>query len=78
MAPCSSPRAVQGAAAALLLTVYTDEGERSRAIGIFTATLTAGAAAGLILDGALTTELGWRRCLYVNVAVPLAVTLAGP
>jgi EmrB/QacA subfamily drug resistance transporter len=76
-------RAVQGAFAAvlvsstksLLITVYAGEAERARAIGIFTATLTAGLAVGLVLGGVLTSELGWRWCLYVNVAVSLAVLI---
>jgi EmrB/QacA subfamily drug resistance transporter len=76
-------RATQGAFAALLvsstksllLSVYTDERRRARAIGVFTATLTAGLAAGLILGGVITSTLGWRWCLYVNVGVSVvAVT----
>ncbi len=74
-------RAVQGAFGAvlvsstksLLATVYTDEHERAGATSIFAATLTAGMALGLILGGALTSGLGWRWCLYVNVAVCLFV-----
>jgi len=81
-----SARAVQGAAAALLVsstksllvTVYADADERSRAIGVFTATLTAGGALGLVLGGVLTTTLGWRWCLYVNVAVALIAIVGGP
>jgi EmrB/QacA subfamily drug resistance transporter len=76
-------RAVQGTFAAvlvsstksLLVTVYTDERERARAMSIFGATLTAGMALGLILGGGLTSALGWRWCLYINVAISLvAVT----
>jgi EmrB/QacA subfamily drug resistance transporter len=74
-------RAAQGAFGAvlvsstksLLATVYSDEHERARAMGIFGATLTAGMALGLILGGALTSGLGWRWCLYVNLAVCLLV-----
>ena len=70
-------RAVQGAFAAvlvsstksLLVTVYRDERERARAMSIFGATLTAGMALGLILGGVLTSGLGWRWCLYINVVV---------
>ncbi len=72
-------RATQGAFAAvlvsstksLLVTVYTDERERARALSVFGATLTAGMALGLILGGALTSGLGWRWCLYINVVVCL-------
>jgi EmrB/QacA subfamily drug resistance transporter len=79
-------RAGQGASAALLVsstksllvTVYTGDEERSRAIAIFTAANAAGGAVGLVLGGILTTELGWRWCLYVNVAVSLVVIVGGP
>lgn len=74
-------RAVEGAFGALLVsstksllvTVYTDESLRARAMGIFTATLTAGAAVGLVVGGALTSGLSWRWCLYVNPPVSLFV-----
>jgi predicted MFS family arabinose efflux permease len=77
-------RGVQGAFAAvlvsstksLLITVYADGEERARVLGVFTATLTAGMAGGLVLGGVLTTELGWRWCLYVNLVLCL-VTLVG-
>jgi EmrB/QacA subfamily drug resistance transporter len=76
-------RAVQGAFGAvlvsstksLLVTVYSDEHERARAMSSFGATLTAGMALGLILGGALTSGLGWRWCLYINVAVCLPVVV---
>ncbi len=79
-------RAVQGAFAAvlvsstksLLITVYAGERERARAIGIFTATLTAGLAVGLVLGGVLTTGLGWRWCLYVNVLLSMVTIVGAP
>ena len=74
-------RAVQGAFGAvlvsstksLLVTVYSGEHERTRAVAIFGATLTVGMALGLILGGVLTSCLGWRWCLYINLAVCLVV-----
>ncbi|HYB18978.1 MAG TPA: MFS transporter [Streptosporangiaceae bacterium] len=76
-------RAIQGGFAAvlvsstksLLITVYTDRDERARVMGAFTATLTAGMAAGLILGGVLTTALSWRWCLYVNVPLSLVAVV---
>jgi EmrB/QacA subfamily drug resistance transporter len=77
-------RALQGAFGAVLVSstksllaaVYADEHERARAMAIFGATLTAGMALGLILGGALTSGLGWRWCLYVNVVLSLLVVPA--
>jgi EmrB/QacA subfamily drug resistance transporter len=79
-------RAVQGAFGAvlvsstksLLVNVYPDGRERARAIGIFTATLTAGLAVGLILGGVLTSALSWRWCLYVNIPLSLVAVLGAP
>ena len=77
-------RAAQGAFAALLVSstksllvsVYRDEEQRARAVGIFTATLVAGATLGAILGGVLTTELSWRWCLYINIPIGL-IAIAG-
>jgi EmrB/QacA subfamily drug resistance transporter len=79
-------RAAQGASAALLVsstksllvTTYAGGEERSKAIGIFTAANAAGGALGLVLGGALTTTLGWRWCLYVNVPLALVAIIGGP
>jgi EmrB/QacA subfamily drug resistance transporter len=81
-----SARAVQGAFAAilisstksLLITVYTDEKQRARVMGVFTATVASGGAVGLVLGGALTSGLGWRWCLYINVVLALVSLIAGP
>jgi EmrB/QacA subfamily drug resistance transporter len=79
-------RAVQGVFGAvlisstksLLVTVYSDEDERARVMGVFSATMAAGGAVGLVLGGVLTSALGWRWCLYVNVAFSLVALIAGP
>jgi len=81
-----SARAVQGAFAAilisstksLLITVYADEKQRARVMGVFTATVASGGAVGLVLGGALTSGLGWRWCLYINVVLALVSLIAGP
>jgi EmrB/QacA subfamily drug resistance transporter len=76
-------RALQGgfaallapAALSLLTTTFTIPSERNTAFGVFGVIAGSGAAAGLILGGALTEYLDWRWCMYVNLilAVPAAV-----
>jgi MFS family permease len=75
-------RAVQGAASALtvpaalslLLAAATATGERTRALGLWSAAGAAAGASGLFAGGLLTELLGWRAIFWVNV--PLAVGLA--
>jgi EmrB/QacA subfamily drug resistance transporter len=73
----------QGAGAALLTpaalsiitTAYAGQ-QRARALGIWGAIGGAGAAAGVLAGGMLTTWLGWRAVFLVNVPVGLAAGLA--
>src|ERR1700739_1750303 len=68
-------RACQGAFAALLVpsalslltTTFTEPKDRGRAFAVYGAIAGAGGAVGLLLGGALTYDLSWRRTLYVNL-----------
>ncbi len=62
----------------LLVTVYNEEHERAKVLGVFTATLTAGLAVGLVLGGVITSGLGWRWCLYLNVVFSVFVVIGAP
>jgi EmrB/QacA subfamily drug resistance transporter len=71
-------RAAQGAGAALLspaalsivTTSYAGE-QRARALSTWGAIGGAGAAAGVLLGGVLTSWLGWRSVFFVNVPTGL-------
>jgi EmrB/QacA subfamily drug resistance transporter len=73
-------RVVQGIGAAmlapaglaLLVTSWPGEQERSRALGIYGAVVSAGFASGAVLGG-LLAEVTWRLVFFVNV--PVGVTL---
>ncbi|SDO32564.1 drug resistance transporter, EmrB/QacA subfamily [Nakamurella panacisegetis] len=74
-------RAVQGVGAALaapsalalLMTMFPDAKERTKAIGYYTAVSIGGSAVGLISGGMLTQWVSWRWVLFVNVPIGLAV-----
>jgi len=60
-------------ALALLMTMFPDARERTRAIGYYTAVSIGGSALGLIAGGVLTQWASWRWVLFVNVPIGLAV-----
>jgi EmrB/QacA subfamily drug resistance transporter len=72
-------RGIQGVGAAILspatlsiiTTTFTEGTERNKALGIWGALAGAGAAAGVLLGGVLTTGIGWRWVLFVNVPIGL-------
>jgi EmrB/QacA subfamily drug resistance transporter len=74
-------RALQGvggavcspSALALLMTMFADGRERTRAIGYYTAVSIGGSAVGMILGGVLVQYTSWRWVLFINV--PIGIVL---
>jgi EmrB/QacA subfamily drug resistance transporter len=74
-------RALQGLAAAfmspaalsLVLTLFTEQRTRARALSIWGAVSAGGATAGLLLGGILTEYLNWRWNFFVNVPIGVLV-----
>ena len=79
-------RAVQGLGAALvspaalsiMTTTFAEGEERNRALGVWGAVAGAGAAAGVLLGGILTSGLSWRWVLFVPVPIGLTLALLAP
>jgi EmrB/QacA subfamily drug resistance transporter len=65
-------------ALALIADTFPEGGPRNRAMGVYAALSGAGAAIGVLLGGALTSGLGWRWVLFVNVPIGLLVAAAIP
>ena len=57
---------------------YPEGRERTRALGIYTGVVTAGASLGLVLGGVITEWLSWRWVLFINVPIGIAVVAIAP
>lgn len=74
-------RAVQGlagafmspAALSIVLVTFKEGAERNKALAIWGAVASGGAAAGVLLGGILTEYLNWRWNFFVNVPVGLII-----
>jgi EmrB/QacA subfamily drug resistance transporter len=49
--------------------------ERGRALGINQVSIVAGAIAGLVLGGVITSTIGWRWIFFVNVPIGIVATI---
>ena len=78
-------RAVQGVGAAILspvtltivTTTFTEARERSRALGVWSASLASGGAVGVLIGGILTDLLSWRWIFLINIPVGVVGLLVG-
>ncbi|MGZ4180311.1 MAG: MFS transporter [Solirubrobacteraceae bacterium] len=76
-------RGLQGLGAALLspaalsiiTTTFTDNSERTKALGVWSAIAAGGGAVGLLLGGVLTDLASWEWIFFVNVPVGVATLL---
>jgi EmrB/QacA subfamily drug resistance transporter len=77
-------RAVQGLAGAsvsavalaLIMGLFTEPGERAKAMGVFGFVMSGGGAVGVLAGGVLTGLLSWHWIFLVNVPVGIAVVIA--
>ena len=66
---------VSPAALSIIMTTFQDNGERTRALGVWSAIAAGGAAFGLLLGGVLTDLISWRWNFFVNVPVGIATVM---
>lgn len=78
-------RAVQGLGGAvvsalafsLIVLLFTEAGERAKAMGVFGFVMSGGGSIGVVAGGVLTDLVGWHWIFLVNVPIGVAVVLAG-
>ncbi|WP_121809887.1 MFS transporter [Mucilaginibacter kameinonensis] len=81
----SLSRAMQGLAAALIMPsafsiithTFTEERERSKAIGIFSSFAAVGSGIGLSVGGIISTYMGWHWVFLINVPVLAVIIIVG-
>ena len=76
-------RSIQGVGAAMttvtafaiFIRIFPEGPERNKALGYIVAVLAGGFAAGAVVGGALTTFLGWRWVMFINVPIGIVAAV---
>jgi EmrB/QacA subfamily drug resistance transporter len=60
----------------MIVTMFPEQREQARAIGVYSFVASAGGAVGLLLGGVLTESINWHWIFFVNVPVGVATGAA--
>ncbi|ANN20245.1 hypothetical protein SD37_34720 [Amycolatopsis orientalis] len=79
-------RVLQGVSAALMapsalslvMTTFTDDGERTKALAAWSGVGGFGATAALLIGGTVTRAFGWEWVFFLNVPIALILLVATP
>jgi len=63
-------------ALSILTTTFTDQRERTRAIGVWSGTIGLSLALGPVVGGLLVASAGWRSVFWINIPVGVAAIVA--
>ncbi|MEU9413734.1 MFS transporter [Streptomyces sp. NPDC048281] len=63
---------------ALLRTMFTDPGQRAKAIGLWSGVMTGGIALGSVMSGILVEHFWWGSVFLVNLPAMALLLLVGP
>ncbi len=66
---------VSAVALSLIMNLFTEAGDRARAMGVFGFVLAGGGTLGVLAGGVLTDTLSWHWIFLVNVPIGVAVYL---
>jgi EmrB/QacA subfamily drug resistance transporter len=60
----------------MIVTMFPEQREQARAIGVYAFVASAGGAVGLLLGGVLTQSINWHWIFFVNLPVGLGAAVA--
>ncbi|MEU5700428.1 MFS transporter [Streptomyces aurantiacus] len=63
---------------AMIRTLFTDPGQRSKAIGMWSAVMTGGVALGSVMSGVLVEHFWWGSVFLVNLPAMALLLVLGP
>ena len=66
---------VSAVALSLIMILFTETAERTKAMGVFGFVMAGGGSIGVLLGGVLTDTLDWHWIFLVNLPIGVAVTL---
>ena len=67
---------VSAVALSLIVTLFTEPGERAKAMGVFGFVAAGGGSIGVLLGGVITDALAWNWIFLVNVPIGIGVVVA--
>jgi EmrB/QacA subfamily drug resistance transporter len=59
----------------MIVTMFTEAGERARALGAYSFVASAGASLGLLLSGVLTEAINWHWIFFVNLPIGIVTAV---
>lgn len=63
---------------AIVRTLFTDQAQRSKAIGLWSGVMTAGVALGSVMSGVLVEHFWWGSVFLVNLPAMVLLLILGP
>jgi EmrB/QacA subfamily drug resistance transporter len=64
---------VSAVALSLIMTLFSEPGDRAKAMGVFGFVMAGGGSVGVLLGGLLTSALNWHWIFLVNLPIGIAV-----